>query len=349
MNNLFYNRIIIIITSILIFLLLFFFKNCKVQQIISDSLYYQFLEKDETTRFKHYTNLPPEWYKRVHPLKGHHLSYAMKMNEADGFTQVPIPLSSIETVQISLKQIQTEMDPILNSLLDQYLLGIYFCKNLGSSALSGYVFDENDEPRGGFMIFDYDMIDKTANEWITFKENTVFHSKNIKLSIAIENSKNNTVANSLRYLLIHEFGHIISVSKKHLPPLHHKTREFYPSKIVTHIWTSENHSTYDTVYPIRKTLKFYQDTKINLDEDWKTVYLDLKKTPFPTLYSVVNIDEFYADSFVSFIHCIVNKRPWELKLIENHKVIYSMENGITEERSKVIRTFFEQEFGFQTD
>jgi hypothetical protein len=346
MNNLFYNRIIIILTSVIIFLILFFFKNCKVQQIISESLYYRFLEKDKTTQYQNYTQLPSKWHKRVHPLESHHLNYAIKMNQIDGFTQVPVPLQSMENVQKNLEQIQNEMDPVLNGLLDQYLLGIYFCKNLGSSALSGYVFDEHDEPKGGFMIFDYDMIDKTANEWITFKENTVFHSKNIQLSIKIEEPKNNTVANSLRYLLIHEFGHILSVSKKHLPPLHHKIRNFLPSQIVKGIWKTETDSSYDTIYPIRKTLRFYQDPKINLDDNWKLAYIDLEKTPFPTLYSIVNIDEFYADSFVSYIHCMIHKRPWELILIKDNKVIHLMENGITKERSKVIRTFFEKEFGF---
>ncbi|MCE9499340.1 MAG: hypothetical protein K8R21_02380, partial [Leptospira sp.] len=99
-----------------------------------------------------------------------------------------------------------------------------------------------------------------------------------------------------------------------------------------------------SVFRKRPEIKFYSDKKINLDQNWEKVYKDLGSTSFPTLYSATNPDDHFAESFVSFVHCVLEKKKWELVLSENSKEIFRMKNGIIEDRSEKERVFMDKLF-----
>jgi len=50
------------------------------------------------------------------------------------------------------------------------------------------------------------------------------------------------------------------------------------------------------------------------------VYRDLAATNFPTLYAATNPSEDFADSFVSYVHTVLLKRPWEITIRYDGKV-----------------------------
>jgi hypothetical protein len=198
----------------------------------------------------------------------------------------------------------------------------------------GFVYDnQKKKPVGGFIIIDSSVINKKANDWITYKERSTFQLGDISLQIQIENERDNTIDNALRYILLHEMGHIISNTLGISPDLRMATPDYKEYPFFREIWISEKESKYDTkTFPFRSKVKFYSSdsSALKLDLVWDQVYPILHKTRFTTLYAATNALDDFAEAFVSYIHCILDNRPWELTLSKQGKVIYKMKNRIHE-------------------
>ncbi|HYX34116.1 MAG TPA: hypothetical protein VE954_13490, partial [Oligoflexus sp.] len=54
------------------------------------------------------------------------------------------------------------------------LAGIVLIENLGSSGFSEIIKDEQGRPSAGFIVLDVKAIDRKANDWATWKENSPF-------------------------------------------------------------------------------------------------------------------------------------------------------------------------------
>lgn len=323
--------------SIFVFLMLSLSLTCSS---FEENIYASFYQKSPAFKAENYKK-PAKWTDRVYSLDGIQLAYARRMNIIDKFKEVPQPSPQTEQMKKQITTIAKTLHPKISNLMDRYLYGIYFCEELGSTGLSGYIFKEG-KPVGGFIILDTNMIDKKANQWITDKEKTAFRSQKLSLSVQIEEKNNNLKENTLRYILLHEFGHVLGVSRNDVPKVMANKRIPFQKPFFKGIWLSERKSVFDdTKYPMRKKIKFYSSHKRNLDTEWQLIYPVIEKqTPFPNLYSSVNADEYYAESFVSYVHCILDKRPWQLEIKKGRKTIYTMENGIKAERGKKIREFF---------
>ena len=282
-----------------------------------------------------------QWQDRVFVIGKSQVEFVKDLNIIDGFDEIPVPPKKIRDMQERIRRIQQSLPEKINTILDQYLYGIYFCENLGGTGISGIIYDKG-IAKGGFIIIDANMVEKSANDWITAKENSVFNSKKIKLRIEIEGGGNNNRENALKYIFLHEFGHILSVVKGIAPDFREKKRDFAAFPFFKGIWIHESYPvTDDSVFKLRPSVKFYSEKKISLDNDWKSVYQDLANTSFPTLYSSTNADDHFAESFVSFVHCIIENKRWELILSDEKEEIYRIKNGITEPRSARERNFIE--------
>lgn len=326
-----------------IFLLVTIILNSNYCQKIPENIYSEVFLTSPATKAQNYSK-ENEWQDRVFSIRKDQIEFVKSLNKIDGFDEVPVETKQIRKLQERMKNIQSRLPAKLNSLLNKFIYGIYFCENLGGTGIFGIVYEE-EKPKGGFIVIDANMIEKSANDWITAKENTAFNSKKLKLRIEIEDSDANNPENALRYIFLHEFGHIISVVKEIAPDFREKRRDFASFPFFRNNWKNENSSlTDDSIFRKRPELKFYSDKKINLDQNWEQVYKDLAHTSFPTLYSATNPDDHFAESFVSFVHCVLEKKKWELNLSENKKEVFSMKNGIVEERSGKERIFMENLF-----
>lgn len=254
-------------------------------------------------------------------------SFVTSLNRIDGFDEVPSPSASWRIVAKEVRSVKAELPKSINKLLTEFLFRIYVCENLGGSAVSGFVY-RNGHAIGGFVILDSQILNKNANDWISYKESSAFKPDNTEIKIKIEEENSNTKVNALRYILLHEFGHILSVASGVGPDFRGKTRRFENLPFYQGIWKSEKKSVYDgSEFSLRPRIKFYSSS-LPLRENWNNIYPILEKTPFPTLYSATNADDFFAESFVSYVHVIMQKRPWELVLYDKGKPIYKTRNGI---------------------
>ncbi|MEM7180703.1 MAG: hypothetical protein AAF518_07310 [Spirochaetota bacterium] len=197
--------------AILSFLLVSF---CKPPTLPNP--YRKVYQTSPTSKAENY-KLAPNWTDRIHPLEGIHLKYARRMNEIDKFREVPQPSKRTEEMRKEVLALSKTFTPKIQELINKHVYGIYFCEQLGSTGLTGYIFSKG-KPAGGFVILDTNMINKPANDWISDKENTVFKkSESYSLRMEIEYEKSNTPLNTMRYIFLHELGHILGVVREDTP------------------------------------------------------------------------------------------------------------------------------------
>ncbi|WP_341867365.1 hypothetical protein [Leptospira andrefontaineae] len=311
-----------------VFLLVFeTFYSCK-EELGDPNPYAEVLSSTPLSKIENYVGLGSEdWSLRIYNLDKQALDYVNELNRVDGFTESPSPVKNFETFKSTLLDaLNSQTGPVV-SLLQKKLLRIYVCENLGGSAVTGLIRKEG-KSIGGFVILDVNTLNRNANDWISYKENSTFQKGNIKIRIRIEEEKQNTKANALSYILLHEFGHILSETENIGPSFFLAKRSFKNSEFYKAAWKSEKVSYFDdSTFILRPQIRFYSES-LSLDENWEKIYPILSKTPFPTLYSATNADDFFADSFVSYVHVVLNKKPWELEILKNNKSIFRMENEI---------------------
>jgi hypothetical protein len=212
---------------------------------------------------------------------------------------------------------------------DKRLVGIFFLEELSGTALCDYVAGGWFERERGFIVLDMAVLAKyKANEWATWKENTPFKpSPRYALEAQIEDEAGNTRANAIRYIVLHELGHILSIGSE----LHPRWDQPPPPPddigkfpFANHSWRikadrSGYQSVFDEAMPRRRDITYYFGAKLEA-ADMVPMYQQLEGTSFPTLYAATHPGDDFAESFASYVHTQIDRRPWEILLREGGEV-----------------------------
>ncbi len=328
-----FKKIILFFTLLLLFLSLQNCKDSKKEQI--ENIYHTLFTTHKAGSKELYSNQKP-WQERIYPLDEIHKDFIIQMNLLDNFKEIPTEYKNFSLILGLIQSIARKEDPIVYRIKEKNILAIYICSNLGGTGISGFVYD-GEKVIGGYIIIDGDMIYKKANSWISYKESSVFQSKkDSSLEVTIADSEHNTEEYALNYILLHELGHILSQTLSVLPDQRNKYRNFSEFEFTKKIWYNEDVSVYDdTSFPQRNKILFYSDnSNFEIDSNAEEIYNSLEKTSFPTLYSAINPDDYFADSFVSYISIFIYKQPWKLLIKKKNGEVHTYENGMKSERSK---------------
>lgn len=249
-------------------------------------------------------NLPVE--KRAGPAPETALRYARDLNRAEGYSEVPVPADLPEGTKLALIRAIQKLDPLVRKVAADSLIGIYFCRNLGSSALTGFILDENQKAIAGYILFDVDKLSRPANEWVTFRENTAFASEAAGVRYTIAAESENTVAGSYLYLMVHELAHIHSeVNKKTVSLISPPSSETVTGPFFSHSWISYSVSRYDSSIPWRSRVRFYlpEPSLPGNRQKVSDIYEDLDRTNFVSLYAMINPWEDFAETSTYLFLC----------------------------------------------
>jgi hypothetical protein len=131
-------------------------------------------------------------------------------NELSGFSERPVAAEPSPEFYEALKSITLRLPEPIKRLAEERVIGIFIVNNLGSSGYTETVRDEDGNDIYAIMVFDRNvLLQRTANEWATWKENSVFQPKTdglTTLHVKIETKENDTTANAIRFILLHELG-----------------------------------------------------------------------------------------------------------------------------------------------
>ena len=287
---------------------------------------------------------------RIGPAPRGVVEYLHIDNLLNGFPEKPRSSQLSAEFMADVRGAVADLPPAVRRVFDGTFAGVWFVDDLGGTGYTDMFRDERDRPVGGFVVLDAAVLGKfTANAWATWKENTPFKPQDgWKLDARIEGASGDTRRGAIRYILLHELGHVLSINRDVHPRWDMAPKDVPPSARFPFFdlsWTidrkeSRYASKYDGAFPARRLVVYYLGAKLAAS-DMPAAYASLRKTNFPTLYAATSPGDDFAESFVSYVHTVLMKRPWEITLRYNGKVVKAYRTCWDEARCAAKRRILE--------
>ncbi len=266
---------------------------------------------------------------RIGPAPPELIEFLRLDNTFQGYSERPVPASAdsefIRDVEIAVASLPATIQTISRRMV----FCIALIRDLGGG--TGYmdvVAGTDGSAVGAFVVLDEGALDRTANAWASWKEQSAFRSSaEQRLEVRIEQTENDTRPNAIRYIVLHELGHVIDavlgvtqIDGGNTQNI--RSRGFYglswtdpPPSQPTLLPGDTLRSRFDAGWPERETLAFYsfENSKHTLSEA-ASIYEWLRQTNFPTLYAATSSADDFAESFANYVHVVLDKRPYEVRL-----------------------------------
>ncbi len=272
-------------------------------------------------------------------------------NIQNGYPNKPQAVAIPEDFLKDVNDAFAEMPPLVKQLIANKLAGIQFVRDLGGTGYTEYIFDRASRPTAGFIVLDVDVLAKqTANAWGTWKENTPFKpDAGFRLEAEIEAKGQDNRKNAIQYILLHELGHVASINAAIHPrwdqsPKKISTLVRYPfAQLSWEIVNKANGyaSVFDGSFPQRRNVAYYFGAKLEGNQ-MVNVYEQLERTNFSTLYAATKPGDDFAESFVSYVHTVLLKRPLEIRLYRDGRIAKTYRSCWEEKRCAEKRKFLEE-------
>jgi hypothetical protein len=200
-------------------------------------------------------------------------------------------------------------------------------------------------------VLDMDVLAKqTANAWAAWKENSPFKADaKYRLETDIEDQGQDTRKHAIQYILLHELGHILSIGEYihprwDQPAAADTSLDRYPFARLS--WRIMNAGTgyaslFEKEFPLRKNVVYYFGAKLDGGK-MVEVYDQLERTNYPTLYAATSPGDDFAESFASYVHTVLLKRPLEIRLYRDGELAKTYKSCWEEKRCAAKRKFLEE-------
>jgi len=248
----------------------------------------------------------------------------------------PLPEDFLRDVRAAI----SEMPRQVRHVLSGKLAGIYFVEDLGGTGYTDMIFDAASSAVAGFVVLDPGVLDRAANAWATWKENTPFRAApGFRLSAVIEAERDDNRKNAIQYILLHEFGHVLAIGEKFHPPWNIEpndvpdTADFPFFRLSWTVSRPANRyaSIYDAFFTQRKDVVYYLGAKLSADQTVAT-YRNLERTNFATLYASTHPADDFAEAFASYVHTALMRKPFEIRIYEDGRIARTYKSCWTEQR-----------------
>ena len=282
------------------------------------------------------------------------MEYLRQQNLKDGFPQVPRAAVLDPAFAADLRLAVATMPEALKRLVGAKLLGLFPVRDLGSTGLSEMAFDKDRRPRAGFVVVDVGALDTTANAWMSWRESTPFIARSghaVRARIADPQDDDRVTAT--RYILLHEFAHILAIGEPYLPLWDtNAPRAADPCKyeFLCLSWSSHGGgpavSRFDRQFPDRARITYYLPSLYRMDiRRAPDYYRKLASTDFVSPYASLNPFDDFAEGLASFVHNRLMGRPFALEVIQNGAVAARIGPCWDQPRCAAKRRFFETLLG----
>ena len=244
----------------------------------------------------------------------------------------------------------------MKALLSSKLAGIYFLAGLGGTGFTNAVYNDNGKPVAGFIVLDAEVLSRqVANSWATWKENTPFKpDPKFHLEAELEAAGQNTRQAAIQYIMLHELGHVVSIGENFhppwaLPPQFVPSLASYPFTSLSWRLSDDRNkyvTLFDNNFKQRTNVVYYFGAQLDAEEMVPS-YSMLESTNFPTLYAATRPGDDFAESFVSYVHTVLMKRPFSIRIYVKNKIAKTFEACWDQARCREKRKILDQLFNRQ--
>ncbi|MEM6531027.1 MAG: hypothetical protein AAF654_00320 [Myxococcota bacterium] len=312
----------------------------------------QRLEAHPVRKASYWSTLREGERPKIGPASRDIIEYLLIDNVLNGFRERPVPSKDM-SMRDDLLAAWDSLPAKVRTLAAARLAGIFLVDDLGGSAYTEVVGDTSGTTVGAFMVMDAKVMNQPPNAWMSWKENTPFRDGAIRVDarIAPAGSKNRVA--SIRYLLLHELGHVIGETVGAHPP-------WGPAGTIGEIALSEypfldigwqdnpDGKGVVTKYETGRLGKFafYQPKERRMANDTSIGgYRWLRTTPFATLYSLNSIYDDFAEAFANYVHVEMLREPYSISVVEGDTVHLMYDACWDEPRCEKKRAWLEKLLG----
>jgi hypothetical protein len=288
--------------------------------------------------------------RRLGTAPGELVRYLNLDNIGQGFPNRPRAAAIPEDFLRDVNDAIAELPLRVKQLVDRKLAGIYFVQDLGGTGYTDYILGGRFIPEAGFTVLDMDVLAKqTANAWATWKEISPFKADaRYRLEAVIEPPGQDNRKHAIQYILLHELGHILSIGENIHPrwdqaPAAGAALDRYPFARLS--WRITNAGKgyaglFDREFPLRRNVVYYFGAKLDGGQ-MVEVYDQLEGTNYPTLYAATSPGDDFAESFASYVHTVLLKRPLEIRFYRDGKLAKTYKSCWEEKRCAAKRKILE--------
>ena len=266
-----------------------------------------------------------------------------QVNLASGLDALPVPVAPTPALRRELGDAIAGMPAAVRSLVDPLLLGVCLGHGLGSSGITDIVADGEGRILGCVVLLDIGMLGPHgANAWASWKENLPFlGGGEYTLSATIATPAQDTRSSAMQYLLLHEFGHVLSAGYSFLPAWWAPVPDQHFAWLDLS-WSVDDggrfvpHASSD--FELRGVVDFYGKRKLDGDA-LVTACAGLEGSDFASLYGATNPYDDFAECFASYVHGELLGRPQVLEVLAGGQAVAQLEHFWDSPRSRVKRRF----------
>ena len=278
------------------------------------------------------------------------LNYLHLDNRLNGYDTRPQAAVVDDAFRQDVRQAIAELPWPVREAVKEKLIGIFFVRNLGTTGYTEAVADQQGRPAAGFVVLDVGSLRKSANAWATSRENTVFQNGGGRLQVTLEEKSNDNSKNAIQFILLHEFGHLVSIGESFHPDWLDETKtvgaiedyRFYPLS-----WRKAKDgsdvSLFEDVFPERRDVRFYGEARLKSSQR-AGVYRRLAMTNFVSLYGATSPFEDFAESFALYVHSVWMKKPYRVEITQSGNQVFLYESCWNQPRCAAKRAVLEQWF-----
>lgn len=266
---------------------------------------------------------------RFGPAPAQVTDYVCLVNEAMGYAERPVAIDVPPDFLADVRGAVALMPEVVKAMLARELLGVVFARGLGSSAITDIVVRPDGSVLGAVVALDYDAFaERSANGWATWKENTPFIARaGMTLQARIAAPEQDDRLHALQYLLLHEFGHVLTFGKNMIPDWWIDPQTMLDTEAYNFLalgWRVDEDKRIVPLalndFPLRGQVSYYSGARLDgaLMAD---AYAALQESNFATLYAATNVYEDFAESFVTYVHTVLMGQPLEIVIRRDGDVL----------------------------
>lgn len=269
--------------------------------------------------------------RRLAPAPAELVEFVAQYNRATGNASVPGSAAPGRDFADDAGMAIEELPLQVKNKLAPCLIGVFFMKGLGSSAVTDVVARANGDIIGAVVMLDIDVFsDRKANEWASWRDNTPFIAvPDVRLEVLIADASDDNRKSALQYVLLHEFGHVLAAGSGLLPDWWTdasavgKTSEY---GFLQKSWQIDQESgriipVANEDFALRDQVAYYAQAAQLSGAHLPSIYADLGRTGFPTLYAASSVHEDFAESFSTYVHSVLLEKRLELNIYQNGQLL----------------------------
>lgn len=283
------------------------------------------------------------------------IDWQERINRKFGQEVRPTPASPGHPLVPRIRAMLAALPPRIHALASRHVVAFYLLENDWGTGTTEAVQDDQGRWRYGYIALNLTVLERTANAWGTWKENSAFRAEPpVRIEMTLEPDPSDTVDGALRFIFLHELGHVLGLAlgvhgfwdAEPVPP------ETLESPFVRLSWESEGAvlaSKWRERFPALSQLHFYRFEEAALPAgEAAGVYRALAQTDFPSLYGATNLYDDWAEAFAIYVHTHLLGKPYSVSVTSSAGRVAEYRSCITERTCREKVALVERILGAET-